>query len=816
MRLIRLHLRNFRQYADTEIAFQPGVTAIVGVNGAGKTTLLEAIAWALYGSPAIRGSNDSLRRANAPARSPVEVTLEFGLGSHSYRIFRRTDRAELFVDQAPSPAHSGVQPVSEAVRKLLGMDYRAFFTSYFTGQKDLAFLSGMGKQERATSVGRMLGYDRLSRAREKSNADRLALDKEILGLEKGMGDAKEIADARKEAETTLAETQKAVAAARKRLTKAQAALETLAPKHEASLAKKEQFDLFSRQMEMTARDKNHTDGEIQQIRKELARLDGLEREMREIAPEVEEYRRAEREFDAMRPLIKYEKERQQLLGEAKALRAEIAHLQPQAEGLDEAQAEFRDVVAKLHETDVDLARTRDTLNQTKDEWNQRRAEIKAERRNLETRLREIEGRRSGVDSLGREGECPACARPLGDDIASVLDHFDREADGVKRALSALRADESTLASPPAEFAEHQALIQEKEKEISKLQVQREVARCRVGEIRKAAEDLELKRNTLAAAEAKLATIPSGFDQARYEELAEIAKRLKPASKRAVEIENELTRRAEWSRRLLESEKRWAELDERWTDLDKGLKKLKFSPEAHEKVVEEYSLAEAEERASERAQAEAETDLARAEGAARSAREREEEYQRKLAVLKEKQSQRLYLRTLTEAMEGLRLDLNARVRPELEAVAGEFLTQLTDGRYSVLDLTEQYEPFIVEDGERKAVLSGGEEDVTNLCLRLAISRMIADRSGQPLSLLVLDEIFGSLDAARRENVVTLLQNLKGIFEQIILITHIETIHDVVDQCLWVSYDAASRTSRIAETRDSVPLTLDDLGDLSEAA
>ena len=43
-----------------------------------------------------------------------------------------------------------------------------------------------------------------------------------------------------------------------------------------------------------------------------------------------------------------------------------------------------------------------------------------------------------------------------------------------------------------------------------------------------------------------------------------------------------------------------------------------------------------------------------------------------------------------------------------------------------------------------MISGGEEDVANLALRLAISQMIAERAGQPLSLLVLDEIFGSLD------------------------------------------------------------------------
>ena len=52
---------------------------------------------------------------------------------------------------------------------------------------------------------------------------------------------------------------------------------------------------------------------------------------------------------------------------------------------------------------------------------------------------------------------------------------------------------------------------------------------------------------------------------------------------------------------------------------------------------------------------------------------------------------------------------------------------------------------------KPVISGGEEDLANLVLRLAISQMIAERAGQPLSLLVLDEVFGSLDESRRQHV-----------------------------------------------------------------
>ena len=43
MRLLDLNLRNFRNYEEISLNFEPGVNLIVGDNAQGKTNLLEAI-----------------------------------------------------------------------------------------------------------------------------------------------------------------------------------------------------------------------------------------------------------------------------------------------------------------------------------------------------------------------------------------------------------------------------------------------------------------------------------------------------------------------------------------------------------------------------------------------------------------------------------------------------------------------------------------------------------------------------------------------------------------------------------------------------
>src|SRR2546425_4769872 len=187
MQLLRLRLVNFRQHADTELEFGPGITGIIGPNGSGKTSVLEAIAWALYGVQAVRGDKDSIRRLGAKGRAGVEVDLEFRLSAHEYRVKRGLSTAVLHQDG--QVIANSLKAVTDKLERTLGMTHEEFFNTYFTGQKELAVMAALGKTERAAFLSRVLGYERLREAQERVREVRNAVAAEVKGLEAGLPDS---------------------------------------------------------------------------------------------------------------------------------------------------------------------------------------------------------------------------------------------------------------------------------------------------------------------------------------------------------------------------------------------------------------------------------------------------------------------------------------------------------------------------------------------------------------------------------------------------------------------------------------------------
>jgi len=83
----------------------------------------------------------------------------------------------------------------------------------------------------------------------------------------------------------------------------------------------------------------------------------------------------------------------------------------------------------------------------------------------------------------------------------------------------------------------------------------------------------------------------------------------------------------------------------------------------------------------------------------------------------------------------------------------------------------------------------------LAMRLALSQMIAERAGHPLSLLILDEPYGSLDKTRRANVLNLIRMLRDVFRQVIVISHVDETRDAVDHVVELVYDEGAGRTRV---------------------
>src|SRR4051812_17491357 len=205
MRINSLRLLNFRQHADTYVEFDGGLTGIIGPNGSGKTTLLEAIAWALYGNAAARGTRDSIRYNRAGPRASVRVELDFALGGHRYRVVRGLTSAELYLDGGQQPIANSITGVTDLLQRRLGMTRGEFFNTYFTGQKELNVMAAMGPSERAQFLSRVLGYEWLRTAQSLVRDRRRMITAEVSGLRSAMPDPAGVAEALATAERRVAE-----------------------------------------------------------------------------------------------------------------------------------------------------------------------------------------------------------------------------------------------------------------------------------------------------------------------------------------------------------------------------------------------------------------------------------------------------------------------------------------------------------------------------------------------------------------------------------------------------------------------------------
>lgn len=797
MRLNSITLTNFRQHADTRIELEAGLTGIIGPNGSGKTTILEAIAWAIYGNAAARGTRDSIRFHRAGPRASVRVELDFTLGGHRYRVVRGLTNAELYLDGATVPIASSITGVSELLTRRLGMTREEFFNTYFTGQKELSVMAAMGPSERAQFLSHVLGYERLRAAQRLLRERRAEMVAQIAGLRQGMPDPEVVMRQLAECEARLGAAQAAAEAAQAEQRRAAQEVSEIRPRWEARQQEREQLQALLSELRVA-------EGEEAALRRDLERI---ERELQEIALARGERERLQRElapyaalhaeFQRLEVLAREEGRRQTLLATRQALEEELDRLRERRTRVESAPRLEEEVSTALRQKREELELVDGQLEARRTEWVRDRQEAETKRQALREQYAELKQQRDRLAAAGEEGICPTCARPLAGSLRSVLELLDSQMETVRVDGNYYKKRVEQLHEMPEDVRELDERRRALTQEVSTLERRLMKVQLAVQELAQLGGEIGLKEQRLAALVRELDAIPAGYDPTRHDEVRRELDRLLPLDAKATRLSAQIEREPALVREREQVEANLAALAARLSDL-RARRDAMAVPEA-----DFAALREAYERASQRlhraelAVAATASDAAAAGQALEVARRAARELEERQRLLGELNTRKRLHDELDRAYTDLRTDLNFQLRPELSELASTFLAELTDGRYAELELDDQYNIVVLEDGTPKPVISGGEEDLANLVLRLAISQMIAERAGQPFSLLILDEIFGSLDDLRRANVIDLLRRLQDRFEQVILITHIESVRDMLDHVISVRYDDDAGASVVTQ-------------------
>lgn len=755
-----LRMENFRRHQSTEIHFDPGaqLTLISGQNGVGKSTIIEAILYALYGETRHgKRRTESLVRHGAELEG-VEVELRFVIDDSEYQVIRkkvgRSSTAVLYGEGVPLVESANA--VTAAVTQILGMDSTGFKLAVYAQQKELDGLTSETPARRQEQISKLLRLDEVKKARDNARKE-LNTTKDVLAALPSV-DAEEAKNRLESAESQLAAIQSHLSAAEKAVEELEERIAELAVA-EAEAAEVEQA-------------RQRVEDEIQRLQRSIGSLEvdlaalGEEPTVPE-APDTEAARKA---LSAAETALAVAEER-----EAEAARAVVMarELERDRERLSEIGAALK-ILADVADAEGTAAET-ESIQRQAAAAKEKLESAAAERARAEAEVASLQERLTRVSELG--DVCDQCGQEVDDNhrhqattsLQAQLDAAQsRKKEADKLWHEAAREYAAVEQQLEAQLKREADIVAEvNRRNIFEDERKRLVRRIKIYEQR---QDVKVAPVDVAAAEKDVEKARADFEAAlaRDAALAEAREWKREHQRIAAQLETEKAA-------LNEAQKRLAACVPS-DDLRKRLADLAAAREAH--------------AGESRVVAELRTQLAVAEHAVQAAAERLAEVQEAAERRARTETEGAILARVSEALSALHSQMVTEIRPALESAVSTTLDLLSDGRFSRVRMTDEYDIEVDDAGVWRplAELSGGETDLVALAVRLGLSELIAERHGSGgIGFLILDECFGSQDPSRRQAILSGIRNLRSSYGQILLISHVGGLEDQVDRVLEVTCD-----------------------------
>ena len=713
------------------------------------------------------------------------------------------------------------------IERLINMDYGTFVNTAFLvqGRADEFTMATPGVRKDVLAKVLGLGrYDELAdRARFRGRDARAKLDSNALAL-----------DRLRERAAKADETRAALAGAERDLVEAVASANGLAER--LQLLRDKVAHLERRQAERDEQDALARRARLRQAEEEAEatdlnrRLVGWQRTI-ERAGEIEQ---------GVATLLEARARAKSLTDAAQQALALQTELAPLENAIGQARTRLEsDTQAQRQHVDTQLTPRADslpTIQRAQDELAKRQAAMEIRRndaaqaeqshRQLTLEAQTLRRDNEQIEKSGKEtavklemlnhehadgAACPLCSSQLGPDgVARIRSAYESEITALRQRYAAQKQRAEALERQAGETAtgmqqaqrelatEQQRIAEEQ----SRLNVQREEAEQAAEQLREAVP--LLRKNEAALANGAYAQEEQAAAQRLRGQLAALA--FDPAALKAAEAQvGELGRWEEERQALLTARDRMdddaAALERVRVRASEAANDASRAEQASAAIAEE--LAELPSWTAQRTQVEQELQAASARRDSLQARKGSLENEmhqiaQATADLADAEARRDTLTAEASAYAELALAfgkggvqalLMEAAIPRMEDEANDLLRRMTDGRMTLKletqkerrsgrDAVETLEIVIADElGSRSyEMFSGGERFRIDFSVRIALSKVLAWRSGAPLPTLFIDEGFGTQDAEGRDRILEVIQAIEDRFERILVITHMDDIKE----------------------------------------
>lgn len=785
MILSKLHLENFKKYTSYDIEFGEGLVGIIGKNGSGKSTIFEAILFALYGEAKKRGNKELVRNANASTKDAVVVELDFEFEGVEYKVSREfrgkalSANAKLFKNAELTT--TGAKEVTSAIVNLTKMSKDAFIHTLFASQKELTSLSTLKNEDRKKMIRKLLGLEKIDFVEKELVEKSRELKREIDAFKEVLLGDDEI-KAKKEQIKENEEKKKALLKDEQDKTKELAVLK------EKEQSIKKELDVFTKTKEQKQKlfsalelIKNSKSLEMLNQAKLIAEnheLEHKQEELTSLASVKKEYLSLQEDLKNQELLKEKHLKREGLTKEQVQLReqytkskADIHTLEKECEMLEQYSFD-----AKNMEQDLSLRQDAIEVKHTIEQ--ELLLEMKAEQRTID----ETNAKIAGIKELGKGSACPTCTRPLLEEYDNVINSLNSIVQGThQKKINDYNIQLKNVQEQKAKLLEEKKV---KDKEYQELTKQLNIILSKQKDLASAKEHFKLvEQKGLKNKEELKALEQFSYDEKLHANVRTKYDELTPKYKHAVSLETELKRLDTVKKDLANVTKTIEELKAKYKDKEQEYNKVLYDEEAHKQKLAQHDEALKTVDAQTTTLNDIKVAIASIAGEIKSIHNSLENNEAQLKKVQTKKDDLKDYEKIKRSLAEFKTKLNAKVAPRISSLASEMYAQITKGKYQHIEVSNDFDFFIYDEGKKYPIerFSGGEVDLANLVLRIAISKTLTELSGaSSIGFLAFDEVFGSQDEARRMEILEAFHTIKEQYRQIFLISHEMEIKEMFER------------------------------------